>query len=379
MKIIAPFVTSNASLVSSTVSATDPYAAGSYNPATTYAAATVVQVDSPTFTFTVSGYLFTAAAHGYGNSEMLTVSSSGTLPPGLTAATRYYLVQATTNTYKLSLAKNGTPITTTGAGTGTHTATVSSHKLYESLLASNLANTPHKSPSYWLDIGNTNRWKCLDTEVASQTFQDATITYVIQTASVTDSLYLGNVNADSVTITARQSGGGAIVYGPTTYALRAPVATFFEWCFAPIKNTTEFAVTDLPTYYNIEFTIVLTRTSATVMIGTLMTGLSKTLGVTLMGASFSINDYSVKSTDEFGNMQFTERAFSKRGTFQVMIDRADVDSVNSALSQYRATPIVYIGSEVYASGIIFGKFNSFNTTVTYDTYSMCNIEIEGLT
>lgn len=379
MKIIAPFVISDVSLVSSTVSATDPYTSGSYNPATTYTAGTVVQVDSPTFTFTVSGYLFTAASHGYGNSEMLSVASSGTLPTGLTAATRYYIVQATTDTFKLSLTKNGTPVTTTGAGTGTHTATVSSHKLYESLVGSNTGNTPHKSSDHWLDIGNTNRWKCLDFELASQTLQIAEATYVIQTASMIDGIYLGNVDADSVVITARESGGGAIVYGPSTYSLRRMVGTFFDWCFAPIENTPEFVDIDLPTYYGMEITITLVKTGGTVRIGTLLAGLSRTLGATLMGASFSINDYSIKTSDAFGNMQFTERAYSKRGTFQVMVDKADVDAVNTILTRYRATPIVFVGSEVYDSAIIFGKFNSFNTTVAYDTYSMCNLEVEGLT
>lgn len=379
MKIIAPFISSNVSLVSSTVSATDPYSSGAYNPATTYAAGTVVQVDSPTFTFTVSGYLFAAAAHGFGNGTMLQTSSSGTLPPGLTAATRYYFVQATTDTFKLSLTRNGTPISTTGAGTGTHTATVSTHLLYESLLASNTGNTPHKSSDYWLELGATNRWKCLDTQVASQTFNADSAEYVLQTNTMVDSVYLGNVDADSVTITARESGGGAIVYGPTTYTLRRNVETFFDWCFSSIENVSEFVDIDLPAYYGMQITVTLTKTGGTVKVGTLLVGLSKTLGVTLMGAAFSINDYSVKSADEFGNMRFTERAYSKRGTFQVMVDRADVDSVNRTLALHRANPIVYVGTEVYDSAIIFGKFNSFSTTVAYDTYSMCNIEVEGLT
>lgn len=379
MKIIAPFISSNVSLVSSTVSATDIYSSGAYNPATTYAAATVVQVDSPTLTFTASGYLFTAVAHGYGNGTMLQVSSSGTLPTGLIAATRYCIVQATTDTFKLSMTRNGTPISTTGAGTGTHTATVSTHLLYESLLASNTGNTPHKSPTYWLELSATNRWKCLDTEVASQTLNADSAEYVLQTNTMVDSVYLGNVDAGLVTITARESGGGAIVYGPTSYSLRRNVETFFDWCFSPIENVSEFVDIDLPAYYAMQITVTLTKTGGTVKVGTLLVGLSKTLGVTLMGASFSINDYSVKTADEFGNMRFTERAYSKRGTFQVMVDKADVDSVNRTLSAHRANPIVYVGTEVYDSAIIFGKFNSFNTTVTYDTYSMCNIEVEGLT
>src|SRR5574340_939473 len=107
--------------MSSTVRATDPLASGAYNAATTYAAGTVVQVDSPTFTFTASGAVLTATAHGWANNDTLQVSSSGTLPAGLTAGVLYYIIQADTDTLKLSLTKGGSPITTTSAGAGTHT------------------------------------------------------------------------------------------------------------------------------------------------------------------------------------------------------------------------------------------------------------------
>lgn len=379
MRIIRPFQASDVAFVSSNVSATDPNSAGVYNPATTYAAAVVVQVDSPTFIFTASGYLFTSVAHGYGNGTMLQVSTSGTLPPGMTAATRYYIVQATVDTYKLSTRRNGTPLTTTGAGTGVHTATVSTHKLYESLLAGNVGNTPHKSPTYWLDIGQTNRWKCLDTSTASQTLNADSITYVLQTVGRVDAVYAGNVDATDITITARESGGGAIVYGPTTYNLRKYVATFWDWCFSEIEFRTEFVDIDLPPFADMQVTITLTRTGSTAKVGTLLLGLSKTLGVSLTGMTFSINDYSIKTSDEWGNYTFTERAFSKRGTFQVKVEPEMVDIVGSELAKVRATPVVFVGTETYASAIIFGKFNSYSIAVVYDTYSMCNLEIEGLT
>lgn len=379
MKIIRPFQTSDVAFVSSTVAAADPNASGSYNPATTYAIAAVVQVDSPTFTFTASGYVFTSVAHGYGNGTILKTASSGTLPPGLTAATRYYMVQVTTDTYKLAMTRNGTPISTTGAGTGTHTATVSSHKLYESVVASNVGNTPHKSPDHWIEIGQTNRWKCLDTSTASQTFNADSVTYVLQTKGRVDAVYAGNIDATDITITARESGGGAIVYGPVTYTLRKYVATFWDWCFSEIEFRSEFVDINLPPYADMEITITLTRTGSTVKVGTLLLGLSKTLGTSLTGMTFSINDYSVKTSDEWGNYTFTERPFSKRGTFQVKVDAELVDMVGSELAKVRATPVVFVGTETYAQAIIFGKFNSYSITVVYDTYSMCNLEIEGLT
>lgn len=380
-KIIRPFQVSDVSLVSSTVSATDADASGAYNAATTYAVGTVVQVDSPTFTFTASGAILTATAHGWPDGTMLAVSSSGTLPTGLTAATLYYIVQANTNTFKLSLTKGGAPITTTGAGSGTHTATVSSHRLYESLAAGNVGNTPHKSPTMWLDLGMTNRWKAFDQSVTSQTEQADSMTYVLQAKGRVDSVALLNVSAASVTITARESGGGAIVYGPTTYSLlsSAPATSYWSWFFDPIERKSDFVDIDFPPYVDLQLTITLNDTGNTAKCGAIILGLSKAFGDTLNGASTGITDYSVKSQDDFGNYNVAERAFRKNGNFQIMVDRVASDGVQRTLEQYRATPIVYVGSSAYTSTIIYGFYRDFTVNIAYSTYSICTIDVEGLT
>lgn len=382
-KMLRPFQVSDVSLVSSTVSSTDARAtAGSYNPATTYTLGQVIQVDSPTFTFTASGALLTATAHGWDAGVMVELSSSGTLPPPLTADTLYYLVEVATNTLKLSLVKNGPPITTTGAGAGTHTATVSSHKVYESLSASNTGNTPHKSPSLWLDLGATNRWRPFDQSVTSQVEQATSATYVIQCKGRVDGLALINVDAVSVTITAKESGGGATVYGPTTYSLLSPLpaTSYWSWFFDPIEYKTSFVDIDFPPYKDLELTVLITAaTGGTVLCGGLIIGLSKTLGTTLVGASTGITDYSVKSVDEFGNYTITERAFRKDGSFQIMVDRVASDGVQDVLEKYRATPVVYVGSGDYTATIIYGFYRDFTVNIAAPTYSLCTIEVEGLT
>lgn len=380
-KILRPFKVSDISLVSSTVSATDPLASGAYNPATTYAAGVVVQVDSPTFTFTASGAVLTATGHGWPVGTLLAVASSGTLPPGLTASTLYYVVYSTTDTLKLSLTKGGAPITTTGAGSGTHTATVSSHHIYESLVGGNVGNAPHKSPDQWLDMGMTNRWRAFDQSVTSQVEQADSISYVVQTKGRVDGVALLNINAVEAVITGRESGGGAIVYGPSTYSLRSslPATSFWSWFFDPIEFKRDFVDIDFPPYSNLQLTITLNGTGSTVRCGAIVLGLSKTFGITLVGTSTGITDYSVKSQDTFGNYNVTERTFRKIGSFNVMVDRVASDGVQDALEQYRAIPVVYVGSSAYSPTIIYGFYRDFTVSIDAATYSICTIDVEGLT
>lgn len=72
-----------------------------------------------TFTAAVTD-IFTAAAHAFKNGDMVVVSEDNTLPTGVVAATVYWIIEATTDTFKLS----ATPVVnyTTGLGGAIHKA-----------------------------------------------------------------------------------------------------------------------------------------------------------------------------------------------------------------------------------------------------------------
>ena len=66
----------------------------------------------------------TKTAHNLHNGDPVTLSTTDTLPAGLSAGGTYYIVAATTDTFKLSLTPGGAAIDITSTGTGTHTVTV---------------------------------------------------------------------------------------------------------------------------------------------------------------------------------------------------------------------------------------------------------------
>ena len=62
-------------------------------------------------------------SHGFSNDDRIMVtSSSQDLPAGLDSATVYFVINATTNDFELSLTSSGAAIDITDDGTGTHTA-----------------------------------------------------------------------------------------------------------------------------------------------------------------------------------------------------------------------------------------------------------------
>ena len=79
-----------------------------------------VQNGNKAFTAATSD-IITSTAHGLTNGDIVTVVSSTTLPAGLSVDTEYYVVEKTTNTFKLSTTYDGTAVDITDIGTGTHT------------------------------------------------------------------------------------------------------------------------------------------------------------------------------------------------------------------------------------------------------------------
>jgi hypothetical protein len=461
MKMIRPFDVTDVALVSTTVTEAD-YAA--YVAATTYAVGDRVIVVSPSLAVTISNSASTGlpvsiawTAHGWSNGQALSFTTTGALPGGLSTGTRYYIVEMAANIFSVSLTRGGSPILTTSAGSGTHTAVISSHKIYESLVASNVGNTPHKSPDFWLDLGATNRWKCFDGSVTSQTERADTMKYVLQTKGRVDSIALMNVSAAEVVIHAvdrtatvtisngspavvtwtahakldgekvyftttgalpagltastfyyvvnaatdtfnvaltaggtpintTDAGSGthtahSVAYGPNTYDLHSSleVSSYWSWFFEPITHLSDFVDMDFPPYANLEVTITINDTGSTVKCGAIVLGLSKFIGDTKSGASVGIDDYSVKTLDDFGNYTITERAFRKRASFNLHLDRSETEGIIKALSLYRATPVVYVGSSDRESTIIYGFYRDFSVILEQADWSVCNIEIEGLT
>jgi hypothetical protein len=137
----------------------------------------------------------------------------------------------------------------------------------------------------------------------------------------------------------------------------------------------------LPSFSNPTVQVIIIGSgTAELAVGLFAIGAHFNLGRTLHdGASVGIFDYSRKEVDDFGNVTVVPRAFSKRGSFQNLITKAQVDGVQSVLAAYRATPAVYSASEDYDATLIFGFVKDFQIEIAYPNESLVSLEIEGLT
>jgi hypothetical protein len=271
---------------------------------------------------------------------------------------------------------------TTTYNVGDFCIRTNTHRIYQSLVASNLNNIPENNTAgntpKWQDMGPTNRWAMFDQQVGTQTIVATSVTVVIAPGRVS-ALALMNINCASVRIIINSASNGGVQYDKT-YSMNygADPADWFQYFFNPIDRKSDFVVMDLPPYGDAQITVTLTDPTS-VACGVLVVGTLRTIGDTEWGVKLGIVDYSVKSPDAFGNALIVKRSYSKRSTFPVSLPTAQVDAVAKLLASVRATPIVWIGADnLFSSLLIYGFFKDFEIDIAYPSYSTCSIEIEGM-
>jgi len=255
------------------------------------------------------------------------------------------------------------------------------HNEYECLIANTgedpTQNTVDGSGNpYWLDIGSTNDWALFDGKARNPSVNANNITITIKPNKLTNSLAIINFNSGALNITATSVEGGGEVYNEDI-VVREYVSGWYDYLLSDIERISNAVKIDLPAYIDIEITITATDTGD-VSIGELILGKSQEIGLAQYGTSVGITDYSTKDTDTFGNFTVVERGFANRIEYDVIIERNKTAYVRKLLSQYRATPVVYIGEEESPETITYGYFKRFNIVLQDFANSEMVLEVEEL-
>jgi len=260
---------------------------------------------------------------------------------------------------------------------------------YESLQNSNTNHQPDllASSTWWLKIGSDNRYALFDGVVQQMSSKTTSFVHTLVIGSVVDTFAIINSNAVTVRLKITDTTAlpsPVVVYDQTIGLSGVVVADWYDYYFAdPTVNRTQVIFYDIPPYANAEFQLTFTgATGETVSAGEVVFGMLSDLGITQYGVTSGIIDYSVKSTDQYGSTTLTKRAYSKRMSAKVQLNNTQLNRVQSFLYAIRATPCVWIGSDdprMQEPLVIYGFYKDFSTEIPYPTYSLCSLEIEGLT
>lgn len=254
---------------------------------------------------------------------------------------------------------------------------VGNHRIYESAVD---ANTGHAltDTAWWLDAGSSNRWAMFDAVNGTTTTHPSQIDVTLAPGGRVDAVALVGVNATTARVIVSTPTDGTVYDKTVSLVSTIGIGDWWSYLFEPVVRRTDYAFTDLPPYNDPTVRIIIDGAGGAVSCGTTIVGQQRYIGETEFGASVGINDYSKKTADDFGNYSLLERQFARLSNLTIWMDNSKTDEVHRLLAQYRATPIVYIGSESYSSTLIFGFYRSFNIEIRYATRSVCTLQVEGL-
>jgi hypothetical protein len=256
----------------------------------------------------------------------------------------------------------------------------STHKIYESLQAGNTGKNPASEPLWWVEVSPTNRWKMFDLSTTTRTVVGAADYYEIKPGLAVNVLALYNISG-ILTVRVRLTDPSfGVVYDKSTDLTPLPSeSSWYAWFFEERTEQTLFVVEDLPSYPNATLRIDVTS-YGTAYIGALVFGSMRSIGLGVQrGVQLGIQDYSRKERNEWGDTVLVQRAYSSRVSFQTLIDNKELDNTFRLLTDMRATPCLWLGSDRFNSLAVFGFYNNFDINIAYATYSDCTIDVERLT
>lgn len=253
------------------------------------------------------------------------------------------------------------------------------HRIWEALIANKGVDPLTQSvvSPTWLDTGATNRWRMFDDKVGSVTEAQQSITVTIRPGEVVNSLGMFNLLARSVTVGMVDPIDGS-VYSRKVEMVNTGVEDWYDYFLTPFERSTDFVITEVPSYGTADLQITIENPGAQVLVGHIALGTLFDLGVAQYGTSVGITDYSRKERDEFGEPIIVERAFSKRAEFDVAVETKRVSRLQRVLASIRAKPVVWIGERSIEATVLFGFFKDFNISISGPEYSDATITVEGL-
>lgn len=262
---------------------------------------------------------------------------------------------------------------------GTRAIRTQTHRIYENLIAGVNATVPELAPTHWLDIGPTNRWAMFDKVVGTATSGTSPLTVVLTPGQI-NSIALQGLVAESVQVIVKDTVGGTVVFDQTIDLEFAQITDFYEWFFEPFEVRSDAVLTNIPPYPDCEVTIIV-RGATTVKVGLLVVGNSYEIGDTQYGAQIGILNFSVKSTDAFGNTTITPRGYARRMDIKVWMPAIYLNRTYQLLSELKDTPCIWIATDTsgYESMIVYGFYRDFTIDIAYFSTNVCNLQIEGLT
>lgn len=262
------------------------------------------------------------------------------------------------------------------------------HRVYESLKDNNLGHDPTVdanrstaagSPTWWFDVGPTNKSAMFDGLVSTPTVAAAPMVIRIRPGAFNGFALFG-IDATTYSVEVRSPPGGDLIYSePETPLEGSMPGDYYEYFFGAFKPLTQLIRSGIDPYGSSEIILTLSKPSGEVKLGMFAIGDMRPLGIPQRDAVVEPIDYSYIKTDAYGNTEVKKRANATGMTMTAKLEIGDANNVMETIRQVLGVPCVVIGSQapLYSWATVFGMVSARMSAPDY-AYVDLNITVKGL-
>lgn len=244
------------------------------------------------------------------------------------------------------------------------------HKVYESLINSNIGHYPpdeiqgdaDNPPTKWQELKSTNKWDILDYARNTTTITTSPYTFSLKPNKRFNSMALLGLEADAAIIEVVVDG--QVKYSETVNLSTRVVNNWFNYFFAEFGRKSSLVRFNLPTWTQAQINITLLSNDGIVKLGAAILGTSEYIGDAQYGAVRDAINYS-KITNSFdGKTQLLKRNSVPQITAKLFAPKSLSNKLLAIANKLNASPAVYVGVEnsddvFFESFLMLGVYTQF--------------------
>jgi hypothetical protein len=255
------------------------------------------------------------------------------------------------------------------------------HRVYECVQAhSARATFPENDPTFWQDIGPTQRYAPFDFYRSTAATTTTSLTYQLN-VGIFNTVALYGLVGSSVTILIKATPGGTVIHNQT-YSLLEDPPNWYEYLFSSLLQKDKLIVQNLPIRNTAELTLtVAASTGATVSLGLFNIGniiplyIEGSVGAGVeWGATAEPTTYSFIKTLDDGTLTIVRRHKATNMRCRVTMPKASADYALDIFQRYLDIPVSWIGVDVEGySGL--SPFGLGSGELIYENFSTSKFQI----
>ncbi|MEM8511093.1 hypothetical protein RCH14_000384 [Massilia sp. MP_M2] len=249
--------------------------------------------------------------------------------------------------------------------------------VYWSMVAGNVGKAL-SDPAFWNKRTAINRWAMFDDRNSTQTSNSEEIVSVFSAQAITQGLFAGAMDASEVRVSMTHPTRGLVHSETKSLVLPRSGSSFYGWCFNRLRLRTWFLTLKLPVFANALVTVTIKKPGGAPKCGMCLLGPTVDVGLSLMGLSTELKDYSTTTFFTDGSSSTVERGFSKKMSVDISVESDRVETIEDDLIKRRQKTLVFLGSTMRGDTMLVGRFSSLRKVIDSFPRSKMALQIDGV-